>query len=136
MSGKVCVTQFHQIKIYFMKKLVLLVLSCIAITTIYSQDEVVVKKKYTVSGGVLGAMNLSQFRIPEGAGNEVNYGFRPGWAAGAWINLPLASAFSIEPQLLYSSQNYRLKSTSATSPLLMNNGSIKFVSVPLFLKFN
>jgi len=119
-----------------MKKVFLLVLSCVAISAIYSQDDVVVKKRYSVSGGVLGAANLSQFRIPDGNGNTVNYGFRPGWAAGAWLNLPLASAFSIEPQILYSSQNYRVRNTSATSPLLMNDGRIKFVSVPLFLKFN
>jgi len=118
-----------------MKRLFLLALSFITITTIYSQD-VVVKKRYTVSGGVLGAANLSQFRIPDGGGHTVNYGFRPGWAAGAWINLPLASAFSIEPQVLYSSQNYRVRSTDISGPLLINDGRIKFVSVPLFLKFN
>ena len=116
-----------------MKQVFLFVLSCIVVTTIYSQD--VVKERYTVSGGLLGAANFSQFRIPEGNGNTVDYGFRPGWAAGAWLNFPVANAFSIEPQILYSSQNYRLRKTSATSPLLMNDGRIKFVSVPLFLKF-
>jgi len=116
-----------------MKQVILLVLSCIVMTTIYSQD--VVKERYSVSGGVLGAANFSQFRIPDGNGSSVNYGFRPGWAAGAWLNLPVANAFSIEPQILYSVQNYRLNNTTSTSPLLMNDGRIKFVSVPLFLKF-
>jgi len=104
------------------------------ITAVYSQENV--KTIYTASGGVLGAANFSQFRIPDGAGYTVNYGFRPGWAAGAWLNLPIANAFSLEPQVLFSVQNYRLHETSATSPLLMNDGQIKFISVPLFLKFH
>jgi len=117
-----------------MKRVFLFVLSCAIAATLYSQSEV--KERYTISGGVLGAANFSQFRIPNGNGFEVNYGFRPGWAAGFYLNLPIASMFSIEPQVIYSVQNYRLKSTSATSPLLMNDGKIKFVSVPVFLKFN
>jgi len=117
-----------------MKHVFLLLLSCSVITAVYSQENV--KTTYTASGGVLGAANFSQFRIPDGAGYTVNYGFRPGWAAGAWLNLPIANAFSLEPQVLFSVQNYRLNETSATSPLLMNDGQIKFISVPLFLKFH
>jgi len=108
-----------------------------AITTImYSQNETITEKHHSVSGGLLGAVNMSKFRIPDGGGNTVDYKFRPGWAGGLWINLPLASAFSIEPQIMFSSQNYRIKNTSATSPLLMNDGRINFISVPLLLKFN
>jgi outer membrane protein OmpA-like peptidoglycan-associated protein len=128
------VTQFHQIKIYFMKRVFLFVLSCIGLTTLYSQE--VVKERYTVSGGLLGAANFSQFRIPEGNGNTVNYGFRPGFAAGAYLNFPVGSGFSVEPQVLYSSQGYRIKNTSATSPLLIDDGKMKFLSVPLLLKFH
>jgi len=115
-----------------MKHVFLLLFSCSVIAAVNAQDT---KEHYTVSGGVLGAANFSQFRIPDGAGYTVNYGFRPGWAAGLYLNLPIANAFSIEPQVLYSVQNYRLHETSATSPLLMNDGKIKFISVPLFLKF-
>ena len=118
-----------------MKRVLLFVFSCITLTTIYSQ-EAVMKERYTVAGGLLGAANFSQFRIPEGNGNTVNYGFRPGFAAGAWLNLPIAKGFSVEPQVMYSSQGYRISNTSATSPLLINDGKIKYLSVPLFLKFH
>jgi outer membrane protein OmpA-like peptidoglycan-associated protein len=125
--------EFLNLKNYFMKRVSLLVLSCAMAVGLYAQSEV--KEHYTMSGGLLGAANFSKFRIPDGAGYTVNYGFRPGWAAGAYFNFPVANAFSIEPQVLYSVQNYRLNNTSATTPLLMNDGKIKFVSIPLFLKF-
>ena len=46
-----------------MKKASLFVLSCFAIATIYSQN--IVKEHYTVSGGLLGAANISQFRVTD-----------------------------------------------------------------------
>lgn len=116
-----------------MKRVFLFVLSCVMVACTYAQSEV--KEHYTMSGGLLGAANFSKFRIPDGAGYTVDYKFRPGWAAGGYLNFPVANAFSIEPQVIFSVQNYRLKSTSATSPLLMNDGQIKFISVPLLLKF-
>src|SRR5258706_1270215 len=124
--------EISSIKIYFMKKVFLFVLSCIVVTTIYSQDKVKIKEKnaegesYTVSGGLLGAVNWSQFRIKDGVGDA--YSFRGGWSAGGWLNLPVANAFSIEPQLLFSSYGYR---SNSTTPLLLNNGPIKYISVPV-----
>jgi hypothetical protein len=117
-----------------MKRVFLLALSFAVAVTIYSQDNV--KEHYTVSGGVLGALNESQFRIPDGNGYTVNYGFKSGWGAGAWVNLPIVNAFSIEPQLMFNSYGYHLRNTSATTPLLINDGKIKYFSVPLFLKFH
>ena len=117
-----------------MKKASLFVLSCVVAATIYSQN--IVKEHYTVSGGVLGSVDWSQFRIPDGAGNTVNYHFKGGWSGGAWINLPLAKAFSIEPQVMYSSHGYKIANTSVATPLLMNDGKIKSFAVPLLLKFH
>ncbi|HLG38402.1 MAG TPA: outer membrane beta-barrel protein, partial [Chitinophagaceae bacterium] len=117
-----------------MKKASLFVLSCIVAATIYSQETSkdspkIVKEHYTVSGGILGAGNFSRF-MPDGS---VNYDFRAGWSAGGWLNLPVSKVFSIEPQVMYSSYSYRSNSTTA---LLLNDGRVNYVSIPLQLKFH
>jgi outer membrane protein OmpA-like peptidoglycan-associated protein len=111
-----------------MKKIFLLVLSCFVITLIYSQNTV--KEHYTVSGGFLGAANFSEFRKPS---PNIDYDTKAGWAAGAWLNFPLSDVFSIEPQAMYSSYRYF---TPSTASVLLKDGSVRYISVPLQLKFN
>src|SRR5258705_5620065 len=127
---RVCVQHFYQSKIYFMKKVFLMVLSCFVIVTIYSQNNA---KGYTVSGGILGAVNASEFRATGTNPDKVDYNFEAGWSVGGWLNFPLASRFSLEPQLLYSSYGYH---TNATKALLLNDGKVRYISVPLLLKFH
>src|SRR5437773_12141982 len=109
-----------------MKKVFLFVLSCIAFTAIHSQDKRKEKnneeKHYPVSGGVLGAADFSRFRNSD---ETIDYDFRPGWSIGAWLNLPVAKVFSIEPQVLYSSLGYR---SNSVTPVLLNNGEVKYIS--------
>jgi outer membrane protein OmpA-like peptidoglycan-associated protein len=97
----------------------------------YSQN--IVKEHYTVSGGLLGAANFSKFRVSGTNTANVKYDGKTGWSAGAWVNLPLTDHFSFEPQLMYSSYSYQ---TDNTSPVLITDGDIHYISVPLQLKFN
>src|SRR4030095_2003845 len=108
-----------------MKKVFLLVLSCFVIATIYSQSNT---KDYPVSGGILGAVNASEFRATGTNPTKVDYNFEAGWSLGGWLNFPLANRFSIEPQVMYSSYGYH---ANTTTPLLLNDGSIKYISLPL-----
>ena len=114
-----------------MKKVFLFVLSCCAVATIYSQNTA--KPKYTASGGLLGAVNFSQFRVTGDNPLNIDYNFETGWSAGGWVNFPVSSGFSIEPQLMYSSYGYH--SNNPTSALL-GDGKIRYISVPLVLKFH
>ncbi|HET9431994.1 MAG TPA: porin family protein, partial [Chitinophagaceae bacterium] len=114
-----------------MKRAILFVLSGFAFATIYSQN--IVKEHYTVSGGLLGAANFSEFRITGDNPNDIDYDTKTGWSAGAWFNFPVSKAFSLEPQIMYSSYRYR---TTSTAPLLLNDGKISYISVPLLLKFH
>lgn len=119
-----------------MKKSILSVLLCFLIAAVYGQDAIqpkIVKEHYTVSGGALGALNLSEFRVKHEDANGVDYITKPGWAVGAWVNFPVAKVFSIEPQVMYSSYTYR---TNHSSQLLLNDGRIRYLSVPLLLKFH
>lgn len=115
-----------------MKRTFLLVASClVSAATLFSQTPV--KEHYTVSGGLLGSLNFSQFRLTESNPNDVDYDLQTGWSAGAYVNFPVSKVFSIEPQVMYSFYRYK---TNSTVPLLMNNGKLGFVSVPVLLKFN
>src|SRR6187399_1811258 len=114
-----------------MKKLFLFVLSCCALATIYSQN--IVKEHYTASGGLLGAANFSQFRVTGDNPSNIDYNFEGGWSGGAWVNFPVSSGFSIEPQFMYSSYGYH--SNKATW-VLLTDGKVRYLSVPLLLKFH
>src|SRR5262245_23160708 len=105
-----------------MKKVFLFVLSCIMITSIYPQNVNIVKEHYTVSGGLLGAVNFSKFRLTNNNPTDIEYERKPGWSAGGWLNFPVGTGFSIEPQLMYSMYTYK---TNSTTTLLLNDGKIR-----------
>ena len=88
--------------------------------------------RYTVSGGLLGAMNFSKFTIGGDNAGKINYDFKPGWSAGAWLNLPLGKCVSLEPQVMYSDYNYQ----TSDAPTLLQSGHLSFISVPVLFKFH
>ncbi len=114
-----------------MKRLLLFALACATMYTIHAQEAV--REHYTVSGGLLGAANFSKFRVSGTNPTNIGYENKLGWSAGAWLNLPLSNVFSIEPQVMYSSNRYL---TENADPALLNDGKISYVSVPLLLKFH
>ncbi len=117
-----------------MKRIILLLLAGCMITTTYAQDEVKTKTSYSVSGGLLGALNLTKFRITgNNAPNNIDYDTKAGWSAGGWVNFPISSSFSIEPQVMYSSHRYFTDSVNNTT-LLLNDGKISYISLPVLLK--
>lgn len=90
----------------------------------------IVKEHYTISGGLLGAMNFNKFRV---TGNDADkYDTRPGWTAGAWVNFPISKRFSFEPQLNYTQLQYE----SQTIGSLLRDGRIGYISVPLQAKLH
>lgn len=95
--------------------------------TAFSQD---LRPHYPISGGVLGAANYTQFRIS--GVNTIDYKNDLGYAFGAWLNFPLGRTFSFEPQVQYSLLNYTL--AAPASGVLQ--GSISYISVPVFLKLH
>ncbi|HSU27259.1 MAG TPA: porin family protein, partial [Chitinophagaceae bacterium] len=117
-----------------MKRLALSVLCTLLLITAWSQNEPEVKEKgYSVSGGLLGAFNFSKFRVPDKFNSNINFDGKMGWSAGGWLSLPVTSMLSIEPQLMYSSYRYF---TSDPTPLLLNDGRIEYISLPVLLKFH
>src|SRR5688572_30819032 len=114
-----------------MKRTFAVALSFLAVAAVHSQK--IVKEHYTVSGGVLGAANLAEFRLSGNNPTDADYDTKVGWSAGVWLNLPVANWLSIEPQVMWSSLRYR---TTEVTPLLLNDGKIRYVTVPVALKFH
>jgi outer membrane protein OmpA-like peptidoglycan-associated protein len=111
-----------------MKRIILCVLSSMLCVSMYSQNDA--QTHYSVSGGLLGAFNLTEFRTDNG----VDYNTKMAWGLGGWVNFPVSKGFSIEPQLQFNSYQFQTRSTNLG--LLMYDGKIRFISLPILLKFH
>ena len=87
---------------------------------------------YTVSGGLLGALNFTKFRVSGNNAGNISFNFQTGWSGGVWLNLPFGKAVSFEPQAMYSSYIYSPSVTNGT----VFSGKMDYISVPLLLKFH
>ena len=116
-----------------MKKIFLLVLSGFLMIAVFAQDNS--SLRYTPSGGLLGAVNLTQFNVTnDDSGNDkAEYDLKTGWALGGWVNFPLGTKFSLEPQLMYSTYQYF---TSSSVQQFLNEGRIRYISLPVLLKLH
>jgi outer membrane protein OmpA-like peptidoglycan-associated protein len=113
-----------------MKKIILHLFLMTIVVTAFGQE--MAKDRYTVSGGLLGAMNYSKFRMDGQNPANISYDAKIGWSAGGWINIPFGNAFSLEPEVMYSSYTYRSEYSSA----LIQDGTINYISVPVLLKLH
>jgi len=89
------------------------------------------KPKYGISGGVLGGLNYTQFRMKDAP--SVDYKNDLGYAIGGYLNIPLTSKLSLEPQAQLSWLKYSVKSAPA-SPAQFD-GTIQYQSFPILLKY-
>jgi outer membrane protein OmpA-like peptidoglycan-associated protein len=114
-----------------MKKFFLSVLSGCMIASITGQD--IVREHYTVSGGLSGAANFTKFNVTGPSSSGIKYNTETGFSAGAWVNFPIGDFFSFEPQIMFSSYSYQSDNTSS---LLIGDGEINYLSVPIALKLH
>ena len=100
------------------------------VTGIFAQK--IVKDHYTVSGGLLGAMNIDKFRMDGDNLGEIEYDPKAGWSAGAWLNLPLGNVLSIDLQPMYNVYVYRSNVTTN----ILEEGTISYFSLPVLFKIH
>ena len=109
------------------KQTLLFVIALISVVSSFAQTPI----RYTVSGGLLGAVNFSSFRLSENtAGVETK--FKTGFAPGVYLNFPLGNALSFEVQGQYS----RLGAKYERNNLVTLNQELTYISVPLFFKIH
>jgi outer membrane protein OmpA-like peptidoglycan-associated protein len=90
------------------------------------------KPKYGISGGLLGALNYTKFRMKDAPPIEYKSGL--GYAVGAYLNFPLSSTISFEPQAQFSWLKYSLK-TGPANPTQFD-GTLQYQSYPLIFKIH
>jgi hypothetical protein len=107
-----------------MKNLVLLI-SILALTTsVFAQK--MAKDRYSISGGILGAMNYDKFCIGGDNTDDVGYRGDIGWAAGAWLKSSYWFGFLYRTKVMYSLYAYESNSGNA----LVSSGNLSYGSVP------
>lgn len=105
-----------------------LLLACLTGANSHAQSAA--KSGPTISAGLLGAAQQSAFRVKEGT---ITYDQQIGWAAGAWLNIPLGRFFSLEPQLQYSSIP-SLQTAGTRSESFLADATVNWLSAPIVLK--
>ncbi len=93
-----------------------------------------IKERYTISGGILGAYNLTRLRVGDNNGSVESDGWKSGFAGGLWANFPLGGkVVSIEPQVQYSRVGGKIKTPSPSGNL---DQTLDYLSVPLLFKWS
>ena len=105
-----------------MKKIILSLTICLLIATVsYAQNDI----SYGIKGGLNYAKLIYEF---EDSNNDfLDFNAKVGFYAGGFINVSLSDKFSLQPELLYSSQGAKLDIDYSRITLFDN-------SDPLFLE--
>ena len=116
--------QANEKKMKNLKAIILTAILMIASAQIFAQTG-----KPKMSAGILGAGNVTQFRVKNGSGIDYKSGL--GWAGGIWVNIPLSTKWSLEPQAQWSV----LKYVGNNNPAGQFSGTIQYQSVPILFKY-
>lgn len=85
-----------------------------------------------ITFGVKGGMNVSSLSKNEGLDDQKS---KIGFNAGAFANIPIASSFSIQPEVLYSQygekSDYRVGNTKFS-----NSTKLDYIAVPVMFQYN
>ena len=85
-----------------------------------------------ITFGVKGGMNVSSLSKTEGLDDQKS---KIGFNAGAFANIPIASSFSIQPEVLYSQygekSDYRVGNTKFS-----NSTKLDYITVPVMFQYN
>ncbi|MGC4129574.1 MAG: porin family protein [Bergeyella sp.] len=82
---------------------------------------------FAQSFGIKGGMNLSTISDD----TDLNQKSKVGYYAGAFVNLPLAESFSLQPEVLYN--NLGAKFTEDEDSATLN---LDYISVPVMFQYN
>ena len=91
------------------------------------------KPKYGVSGGLLGALNYTQFRMKNTS--TIDYKSDLGYALGGYLNIPLSQTFSFEPQIQVSWLKYKVATSTPAVPKQFD-GTLQYFSFPMLFKYH
>ncbi|MBP2619180.1 porin family protein [Chryseobacterium jejuense] len=112
-----------------MKKLIL-GLAVTAGTLAFAQQKT---SSSPVSFGVKGGMNVSSISKTEGLDDQKS---KIGFNAGVFANIPVASSFSIQPEVLYSQYGEKSDYKLNNSTTISNSTKLDYITVPVMFQYN
>ncbi|TAG31598.1 MAG: OmpA family protein [Sphingobacteriia bacterium] len=113
-----------------LKLILMLTMFLSGILTVQAQTKTK-SPKPGISAGVLAAGNLTWFQVKNHPTNNIRYNAGLGWAGGLWLNIPLTSKLSFEPQFQYSVLDY----SGNNNPFNQFDGRLQYQSLPLLFKY-
>jgi len=86
--------------------------------------------------GLKGGWNFTQnsFHNPSLEGADV--GFKQGFGAGLFCNIPVSAKFSIEPEILYNQMGTEIEEDNPNGDPLKTTLSLDYFSIPVLIKFH
>jgi len=111
------------------KKLLLLTVSVLIVATVFSQSN-------NISGGIVAGANYSYLNSNDELNNYYNWKWKFGPAGGVYLNIPIGSTVSIQPNILYSQMGARYYYMDNSGANLKWTQTLGYISVPVPLKIN
>ncbi|BAP31578.1 opacity protein [Chryseobacterium sp. StRB126] len=112
-----------------MKKLIL-GLAVTAGTLAFAQQKT---SSSPVSFGVKGGMNVSSLSKNNSLDDQKS---KIGFNAGVFANIPVASSFSIQPEVLYSQYGEKSDYKLNNSTTISNSTKLDYITVPVMFQYN
>jgi hypothetical protein len=100
------------------------------ITTVFASSVLIAQKGHHAAFGIKSGINFSTLRISGSASTGLDAKWKTGFVVGAFVKIPVASNFAIQPEFLYSSMGAQLKSTSASE----DRYRLNYFSIPVLAK--
>ena len=114
-----------------MKKIIFFSAALLALSTVKLYAQTTSSTSKSVRVGARAGMNLSN--MVKSGNSDYSTGSKTGYNAAIFLDLPIASVFSIQPELQFSQKGYKATGTYLGSPYEYKQ-TTNFIEVPLLAK--
>ncbi len=114
-----------------MKKMFILTAASMFAVTVGLQAQTTTRTSNPVRFGLRAGINLSD--LVKSSNSDITSGSKTGYNAAALVNIPIASVFSIQPEIQFSQKGYKESGTALGAPYEYKR-TTNFIEVPLLAK--
>jgi hypothetical protein len=122
------------VKFKIMKKISLFSLALVASLAVFAQDNPPARTPRIVAThfGLKGGVNMAEYNLGSNIGGSTNgVDMRTSFNAGAFVNVPIAGSFRIQPEVVFSGQGSKLTNSSGSA----YDESLHYINVPVMLQW-
>src|ERR1700716_2635875 len=100
------------------------------IAGIFTSSGLIAQKGHHTAFGIKSGIKFSTLRISGSSSATLDAKWKTGFVLGAFVKIPVASNFAIQPEFLYSSMGAHLKSSTSSE----DRYRLNYFSIPLLAK--